>query len=61
MARESILDRQYRLARSYFEREFPEFKRGEHGHPSWYPYVIEAHVAGAKAERRSALETEVAK
>jgi hypothetical protein len=52
VARESILDRQYRLARAYFEKTFPAAKLGSTGYPPWYCYVVEAHVAGAKAERR---------
>ncbi len=49
MARESILARQYRLARAYVESEFPKSRRGV---TKYYAPLVEAFVAGAKAERK---------
>jgi hypothetical protein len=55
----TIMGLDYTSARAYFEREFPEFKRGNRSYPSWYPYLIEAHVAGARCARRRTTSGEV--
>lgn len=46
----TVLGKQYSRARAWVKREFPVLLEGRDG--AWYGPLVEAHVAGQKAQRR---------